>query len=76
MLHTNTVTGEVLRAIRKLQEKSYLEEFYLVGGTGLALQIGHRKSDDIDLFTHNDFDNSRVLEKLTIPSPILLKPGW
>jgi len=64
MLHTNTLTGEVLQLIRKLQEKPYLEEFYLVGGTGLALQIGHRKSDDIDLFTNNDFDNNRVLEKL------------
>ncbi|HKK63744.1 MAG TPA: nucleotidyl transferase AbiEii/AbiGii toxin family protein [Bacteroidales bacterium] len=64
MLHTNTLTGEVLQLIRKLQEKPYLEEFYIVGGTGLALQIGHRKSDDIDLFTNNDFDNNRVLEKL------------
>lgn len=64
MLHTKTVTREVLRLIRKLQEKQYLEDFYLVGGTGLALQIGHRKSDDIDLFTNNDFDNNRLLEKL------------
>ena len=64
MLHTNTVTGEVLRLIRTIQEKSYLKEFYLVGETGLALQIGHRKSDEMDFFTHNDFDNSRVLEKL------------
>jgi hypothetical protein len=64
MLHTNTVTGEVLRLIRKLQEKTYLEEFYLVGGTGLALQIGHRKSEDIDLFTNNDFDSNHVLERL------------
>lgn len=64
MLHTKTVTREVLRLIRKLQEKQYLEDFYLVGGTGLALQIGHRKSDDIDLFTNNDFDNNWLLEKL------------
>ena len=64
MLHTNTVTAEVLQLIRKLQEKSYLEEFYLVRETGLALQIGHRKSDDIDLFTNNDFDNNKVLERL------------
>lgn len=64
MLHTKTVTREVLRLIRKLQEKHYLEDFYLVGGTGLALQIGHRKSDDIDLFTNNDFDNNWLLEKL------------
>jgi len=29
--------------------------FYLAGGTGLALQIGHRKSYDMDFFTPGDF---------------------
>jgi len=35
-----------------------------VGGTGLALQIGHRKSNDIVLFTINGFDKLLLLEKL------------
>ncbi len=30
--------------------------FSLVGGTALALQIGHRKSDDLDFFTDRSFD--------------------
>lgn len=29
-------------------------DFYLAGGTALALQIGHRVSIDFDFFTHND----------------------
>lgn len=29
--------------------------FYLAGGTGLALQLGHRKSFDFDLFTPGNF---------------------
>ena len=29
--------------------------FYLAGGTGLALQLGHRKSVDLDFFTRGDF---------------------
>jgi len=29
--------------------------FYLAGGTGLALQLGHRKSFDLDFFTPQDF---------------------
>lgn len=37
---------------RKIFEKlKYFPEFYLVGGTALALQIGHRISVDFDLFT-------------------------
>jgi hypothetical protein len=34
-----------------------LADFYLVGGTSLALQIGHRISVDLDLFSTKDFDN-------------------
>jgi len=35
---------------------SELSSFRLVGGTSLALQIGHRRSIDIDLFTNKAFD--------------------
>jgi predicted nucleotidyltransferase component of viral defense system len=38
------------------------DDFFLVGGTALTLQIGHRISIDLDLFSTKDFDES---EKLT-----------
>lgn len=34
--------------------------FRLVGGTSLALQIGHRSSVDIDLFTDTEFDSREL----------------
>jgi len=36
---------------------AFLKEFsfHLAGGTGLALQIGHRKSFDFDFFTDKQF---------------------
>ena len=37
-------------------------DFNLVGGTALALKMGHRKSVDIDLFTTRDFDARTILE--------------
>jgi len=37
-----------------------LASFYLVGGTALALLLGHRDSVDIDLFTHAGFDTNDV----------------
>ena len=64
MLHKESVTASALELIYSLQEQSYLNEFFLVGGTGLSLQIGHRKSDDIDLFTIKDFDQMTLLERL------------
>jgi len=51
MLHKETVTAATLDLIRKLQSDPIFETFYLVGGTALLLQIGHRKSIDIDFFT-------------------------
>jgi predicted nucleotidyltransferase component of viral defense system len=47
-------------------QKSYLQQFVLVGGTALALQIGHRKSVDLDMFTIQDFDTENLV-------PLLLK---
>lgn len=40
--------------------KTFSDQFGLVGGTAIALQIGHRRSIDFDLFTLNDFDNNRI----------------
>ncbi len=42
-----------------------LESFFLVGGTALALQLGHRKSVDLDLFTPFPFESERLLNSLT-----------
>jgi len=40
------------------------DDFYLAGGTGLALQIGHRVSEDFDFFTNRYFDNSQLLRRV------------
>lgn len=56
MLRTETVEKRTLDLIKRLIADERLKEFYLVGGTALALRIGHRSSIDIDLFTGSDFD--------------------
>lgn len=38
----------------------FSSSFYLVGGTALALQYGHRRSIDFDLFTDKPFDNQKI----------------
>jgi hypothetical protein len=64
MLQTNAVEAPTLELIKSLQNKSYLNGFYLVGGTALALKLGHRKSIDIDLFSNFSFDASELLEQI------------
>ncbi len=41
-----------------------LKDFFLVGGTALALQIGHRISIDLDFFNQSSFDESSLITKL------------
>ena len=50
MLHKETVESRTLDLIRMLMKDPQLSEFFMVGGTALSLQLGHRISIDIDLF--------------------------
>ncbi len=65
MLFKKTVDQLTFDLIIKLQEKPYLEGFYLVGGTALALRLGHRRSVDIDLFCNFNFDAQDIFEKIS-----------
>lgn len=51
MLYWNTVSTALNEALIKLMHADALKDFRLVGGTALSLQLGHRMSIDIDLFT-------------------------
>ena len=50
MLHLGTIEPKTLELLRRLQSLSIFEHSRLVGGTALALQLGHRKSIDLDMF--------------------------
>ena len=64
MLHQETVSPATLGLIKTLQADSMLKGFLLVGDTALSLQLGHRISIDIDLFTQDEFDSTELLEYL------------
>lgn len=44
--------------------KRFQRSFYLVGGTAIALHLGHRRSIDFDLFTFSDLRKSRIKKTL------------
>ncbi len=54
-LYYDTVSTPLLSILRKLMSSEVFKDFRLVGGTALALQRGHRRSVDIDLFTDLDY---------------------
>ena len=50
-LHYETVTPLLINSLKGLMSEPLFDSFRLVGGTNLSLRLGHRISDDIDLFT-------------------------
>ena len=51
MFFYSTIFPSTLQLLKDLQALEDLKSFYLVGGTALALQIGHRISIDLEMFS-------------------------
>jgi hypothetical protein len=66
MLQTKSVRDSLWNLLKNLQKSEVFNNFFLVGGTALSLQMGHRISDDIDLFTRNDINKDEILNFLNI----------
>lgn len=58
-----TATGELI-ALFQEKSPSFLRKFYLSGGTGLALQLGHRESEDLDFFSQDYFSPQKIETEL------------
>ena len=59
--------------------KLFSKKFGLVGGTAIALHLGHRESIDFDLFSFNEFNNysikTKITKNLTIDEVLVNKKG-
>jgi len=64
MLHKETVDSETLELLNDLMMDRRLNDFFLVGGTAMSLQVGHRISIDLDLFSLVAFDDSELVPYL------------
>jgi predicted nucleotidyltransferase component of viral defense system len=53
-LFWNTITENMHTVLNGFMHSMPGSRFYLAGGTGLSLQIGHRLSVDLDFFSPND----------------------
>jgi len=65
MLQKEAIEPATLQLLKVLQADSILAQFHLAGETGLALQLGHRLSVDLDLFSLTPFDSEIYLEYLS-----------
>jgi hypothetical protein len=56
-LYWHTIDVTLRAVLEETMTEPLFEPFRLVGGTALSLQLGHRKSVDIDLFTDHPYDS-------------------
>ncbi len=73
MLQLNAVSARTLDLLRLIGKQKCLNGFYLVGGTSLALQIGHRLSFDFDFFSAQKNDLFLIESELSQLPNVVLK---
>lgn len=64
--HSNVIPAATQETLCALRDAKLLERFYLAGGTGLALQFGHRLSQDLDFFAEDHFSEDALLQRLQL----------
>ncbi|MBQ3658989.1 MAG: nucleotidyl transferase AbiEii/AbiGii toxin family protein [Bacteroidales bacterium] len=65
MLQYKTINPGTLQLLKQLQSEPLLKGSRLVGGTALALQLGHRNSVDLDLFGSIPFSGEDLREAIS-----------
>ena len=53
------------KALEKIGESKIFADFYMAGGTALALQLKHRQSIDLDWFSQKPIETRKVIELLS-----------
>ena len=61
-MHTKIFSPEQIELLPYL--KKFKKSFFMVGGTAIALHIGHRRSIDFDLFSNTEIKKSKIKKVL------------
>jgi len=51
--------------LAKIAKLDFVQNFYLAGGTALAIQLGHRESIDLDFFSREKFSAQKLKYELS-----------
>ncbi|MBQ0154329.1 MAG: nucleotidyl transferase AbiEii/AbiGii toxin family protein [Bacteroidales bacterium] len=61
MLSFRTILPNTLELLKQLSQQPEFKPMRLVGGTALALQLGHRQSIDLDFFSTSPIDQDKII---------------
>ena len=65
-MYPEAIDPKTAFVLEKIGESNISADFYLAGGTALALQLGHRQSIDLDWFSRLEFSNQQLKERLSV----------
>lgn len=72
-MHPKVLTRQAWTIVRQLTAKHLLDGWQLAGGTGLALQLGHRSSEDLNLFSSQAFDPDTCVHRLASLGKVMIQ---
>jgi hypothetical protein len=64
-MHPETINEKTKSVLEKIAELDFINDFYLAGGTALAIQLGHRASIDLDFFSSKKFSSHGLKSRLS-----------
>ncbi len=64
-MHPKVLSPAAWKTIRALVAGGWVQPWTLAGGTGLALHLGHRYSEDLDFFREDLFEPDRLAGELS-----------
>ncbi len=69
-MHVETLPKTTERVLASIKSIPELKNFYLSGGTALALLLGHRESEDLDFFSNKEFSPQSLQQRLSVIGPL------
>lgn len=63
-MFSETIPGKLKSNLESLGKREFIKQFYLAGGTAIALRLGHRISYDLDFFTPEDFNEREIVAEI------------
>jgi len=71
-VHPKVLGADGWALVRKMVRAQLTAGWTLAGGTGLALQLGHRRSKDLDFFRAGPFEPETLIDTLARLGPVAL----
>lgn len=64
-MYGKTINKKTKLVLEKIKKSKFVKNFYLAGGTALAIQLGHRESIDLDFFSLQKFSVSDMEKEIS-----------